>query len=156
MQKFKDLEQELKLRLGQLHSAVPGSIGDMLQLELTAADPAAGIYDLRCKTMDWMRNIAGTLHGGMCATLVDQAMGCVAYCAKPGEGAAPTVEMNVSYHRPLIPGEDVLIRVQLVSVTRNLMHLRSEAYCAAQPDKLCISATGVYFYKSAEEKKCLN
>ena len=156
MQEFKDLEQELRTRLRQLHSAAPGSIGDMLQLELISCDAFAGVYDLRCKTMDWMRNIAGTLHGGMCATLVDQAMGCVAYCAKPGEGVAPTVEMNVSYHRPLVPGEDVLIRVRLVSVTRNLMHLRSEAYCANRPDKLCISATGVYFYKSTEEMKCSN
>ena len=151
MQRFKDISAELQLRLTQLHSAAPGSIGDMLQLELVDFDADAGVYDLRCKTMDWMRNIAGTLHGGMCATLVDQSMGCVAYCAKPGEGAAPTIEMNVSYHRPLIPEEDVLIRVQLVSVSRSLMHLRSEAYLISQPDKLCISASGVYFYKSAEE-----
>ncbi|MBP3478208.1 MAG: PaaI family thioesterase [Oscillospiraceae bacterium] len=151
MQKFKDISTELRLRLTQLHTAAPGSIGDVLQLELVDFDADAGVYDLRCKTMDWMRNIAGTLHGGMCATLVDQAMGCVAYCAKPGEGAAPTIEMSVSYHRPLIPGEDVLIRVQLVSVSRSLMHLRSAAYLISQPDKLCISASGVYFYKSAEE-----
>ena len=156
MQKFKDISQELKLRLAQLHSAAPGSIGDMLQFVLVSYDPEASIYELRCKTMDWMRNIAGTLHGGMCATLVDQAMGCVAYCAKPGEGIAPTVEMNVNYHRPLIPGEDVLIRVELVSVTRHLMHLRSEAFRVDYPHKPCISATGVYFYKSAEEMKCLN
>ena len=104
---------------------------------------------MRCQTQHWMRNIAGTLHGGMCATLVDQAMGCVAFCAKPGEGIAPTVEMNVTYHRPLIPGEDALIRVRLESAGKHLIHLASEVYCANEPDKLCLASTAVYFYKPA-------
>ena len=139
------------MRMAQLHSMAPGSIGDQMNLELLDCEPDAGIYYMRCQTQDWMRNIAGTLHGGMCATLVDQAMGCVAYCAKPGEGIAPTVEMNVIYHRPLIPGEDVLIRVELRSVGKQLMHLASEAFLAKEPDKVCIAATAVYFYKPANE-----
>lgn len=138
-----DLEQALRLRLEQLHTCAPGTIGDMLQLELVDCDPQAGVYVMQCRTQPWMRNIAGTLHGGLCATLVDQAMGCVAYCAKPGEGTAPTVELNVSYHRPLIPGEDARIRVRLVSAGRHLMHLAAEAF---QGEKLCLSATAVYFY----------
>ncbi len=144
---FKNLEQPLLKRLEELHTLAPGSIGDQMELTLVSCDPEAGIYNMRCETRHWMRNIAGTLHGGMCATLADQAMGCIAYCAKPGEGIAPTVEMNVSYHRPLIPGEDVLVNVYLMSVTRNLMHLRAELFVASEPDKLCLSTTGVYFYK---------
>ena len=151
MGQFKNLESELRLRLTQLHSMAPGSIGDQMELELVDCQPEAGVYNMRCKTQNWMRNIAGTLHGGMCATLVDQAMGCVAFCAKPGEGIAPTVEMNVTYHRPLIPGEDVLIRVELTSVSRHLIHLRSQAFRCSQPDKVCIAATAVYFYKPYEE-----
>ena len=151
MEQFKNLERELRLRLTQLHTMAPASIGDQMELELVDCDPDAGVYNMRCRTYDWMRNIAGTLHGGMCATLVDQAMGCVAFCAKPGEGIAPTVEMNVTYHRPLIPGEDVLIRVELTSVTRSLIHLRSQAFRVSEPDKLCIAATAVYFYKPSNE-----
>ena len=151
MEQKKNLEAELRLRLTQLHSKAPDSIGDMMNLELVDCQPEKGIYNMRCQTQYWMRNIAGTLHGGMCATLVDQAMGCVAYCAKPGEGIAPTVEMNVTYHRPLIPGEDVLIRVELRSVSKHLMHLSSEACLAGDPDRVCIAATGVYFYKPANE-----
>ncbi len=151
MERTKNLEEALRLRLVQLHTLAPGSIGDQMNLELVSSEPQAGIYTMRCQTQDWMRNIAGTLHGGMCATLVDQAMGCVAYCAKPGEGIAPTVEMNVLYHRPLIPGEDVIIRVELRSVSKHLMHLASEASLAKEPDKVCIAATAVYFYKPANE-----
>ena len=151
MQIYKNLEPALRVRLEQLHTLAPGSIGDQMDLELVDCKPEEGLYYLRCRTQDWMRNIAGTLHGGMCATLVDQAMGCVAYCAKPGEGIAPTVEMNVTYHRPLIPGEDVWIRVQLRSASKHLMHLSSEASLVKEPDKVCIAATAVYFYKPMNE-----
>ncbi len=152
---FPNLEEALFNRLEELHTLAPGSIGDMMELELVGCDANAGIYNMRCKTAHWMRNIAGTLHGGMCATLADQAMGCVAYCAKPGEGIAPTVQMSVSYHRPLMPDADVLITVGLVSVTKSLMHLDAKLYLATAPDKLCLSATGVYFYKEISHE-CAN
>lgn len=144
-----NVKEKLLVRLEELHTLAPGSIGDQMQLELVSCEPKSGLYVMRCKTAHWMRNIAGTLHGGMCATLVDQAMGCVAFCAKPGEGIAPTVEMNVTYHRPLIPEEDVLIYVRLESVTKHLMHLSAKAYSVNEPEKVCLGATAVYFYKPA-------
>ena len=148
-----DLKEKLCERLQQLHTLAPGSIGDQLQLELIDWDLEAGVFVMRCQTQEWMRNIAGTLHGGMCATLVDQAMGCVAYCAKPGEGIAPTVQMNVTYHRPLIPGKDALIRVKLVSAGKHMMHLAAETFSADEPEKLCIGATAVYFYRPAQDAR---
>ena len=48
---------------------------------------------------------------------------------------------------PLIPGEDVLIRIHVVSTTRSLIHLSAESYPASAPDRLCLSSTGIYFYK---------
>ena len=106
---------------------------------------------LRCRTFDWMRNGPGTLHGGMCATVVDQAMGFVAYCIKPGEGIAPTVQMQVEYHRPLLPGETVLVEVRVVSATRSLMHLSAAAYSQEHPDKLSLTSSATYFYKPKED-----
>ena len=142
-----DMEAVVRSRIALLHRAVPGSIGDQMAFELTDCDPEQGEYTLRCRTFDWMRNVAGTLHGGMCATVVDQAMGFIAYCVKPGEGTAPTVQMQVTYHRPLIPGEDVTVKVRVVSVTRSLMHLTAEAALASAPAKVCLTAVGTYFYK---------
>ena len=146
----RDLAQIVKDRIALLHQVVPGSIGEMMDFQLLSCDPEAGTYTLSCKTYPWMRNVAGTLHGGMCATIVDQAMGFISYCVKPGEGTAPTIQLQVSYHRPLIPGEDVLVNIQMVSVTRSLMSLRCDAALASSPEKLCISASGTYFYKSAK------
>lgn len=142
-----NFEISLRSRLEQLHTDGAGTIGDMLDLRLLEVDSLQGTVLLRCATAPWMRNLAGTLHGGMCATVVDQTMGCVAYCAKPGAGIAPTIQLQVSYHRPLIPGEDVLMRIRVLSVTGSLIHLSCEAMVASAPEKLCLSSTATYFYK---------
>ena len=105
------MKERILARLASIHVLAPGSIGAQMNYSLVDCDEEAGEYTLLCHTFDWMRNIPGTLHGGMCATVVDQAMGFIAYCLKKEDGIAPTVQMSVDYHRPLIPGEDVLIRV---------------------------------------------
>lgn len=136
-------------RIAELGRIAPGSIGDQMAYEVLGADGEDRIR-LRCKTFDWMRNGPGTLHGGMCATVVDQAMGFVAYCIKPGQGIAPTVQMQVEYHRSLIPGENVTVDVQVVSRSKSLMHLRSEAYPEGSPEKVSLTASATYFYKPTE------
>lgn len=144
-----NMKQALRRRIAQISEDVPGSIGDMMQFQLLECDPEKGDYLLSCQTAEWMRNFAGTLHGGLCATILDQAMGFVSYCLKPGEGAAPTVQLEIDYHRPLHPGEGVLVKVHVVSVTRSLMNLTAEAMQASHPDKICLSGSGIYFYKPA-------
>ena len=146
---MENMEQILRDRLAAIHSLAPGSIGDQMHYTLLECDPEAGEYTLLCRTFDWMRNIPGTLHGGMCATVVDQAMGFVAHCVKRGDGTAPTVELQVSYHRPLNPGEDVVVKVKVISITRSLMRLSAQAHQAGKPEKVCLTATATYFNKTA-------
>ena len=150
METENEIEALLRRRLEELRTAAPDSIGAVMDYKLLSCDPKGGEYVFRCKSMPWMRNILGTLHGGICATMLDQAMGFVAYCIKPGEGIAPTIQMQVSYHRPLISGEDVIVKVWVVSATRSLMSFRSEAFQAASPEKLCVSGSATYFYKPAK------
>lgn len=142
-----DMELRVRNRLEQLHADGTGTIGDWLWLRLLRCDTETGEFIMRCETRQWMRNLQGTLHGGLCATLVDQAMGCVSYCAKPGEGFAPTVQLQVSYHRPLIPGEDVLLHIRVISVSKSLMHLTCDASLVSNPDRICLTSSATYFYK---------
>lgn len=144
------ISEIVRKRIAQLHEIAPDSIGDRMHYELIDCDTAHGEFVMRCVTEPWMRNGPGTLHGGMCATIVDQAMGFIAYCIKPGEGIAPTVQMSTTYHRPLIPGEGVLICVRVQSVTKSLMNLSAEAYRESTPDRLSLSASATYFYKPFE------
>lgn len=146
-----ELAQAVRLRIRQLHDYAPESIGDIMNYRLVECRDETGECILECDTFPWMRNAPGTLHGGMCATIVDQAMGFVAYCVKPGEGIAPTVQMQIAYHRPLIPGQSARVIVRIVSVTKTLMHLSAEVFQASAPEKLCLSATGIYYYKPMPE-----
>jgi acyl-coenzyme A thioesterase PaaI-like protein len=143
------LSQSIIDRIAELHAVAPGSIGDQMHYRLVRWDDEAREYVFSCRTFDWMRNGPGTLHGGMCATVIDQAMGFVAYCAKPGEGIAPTVSMQTSYHRALIPGQDVIVTVRMLSRTRSFMHFTAEAAQESAPEKLCLSGSATYFYKAA-------
>jgi len=142
-----ELSQAIQLRIKELHDYAPESIGDLMHYRLVECKEDTGECILECDTFPWMRNGPGTLHGGMCATIVDQAMGFVAYCIKPGEGIAPTVQMQIAYHRPLIPGQSARVIVRIVSVTKTLMHLSAEVFQLTAPEKLCLSATGIYCYK---------
>jgi uncharacterized protein (TIGR00369 family) len=145
-----ELATTVRARIKELHEIAPGSIGDQMCYEVLSSSVDGRTLHMRCRTFDWMRNGPGTLHGGMCATVVDQAMGFAAYCLKPGPGVAPTVQMQVEYHRPLIPGESALVDVHVVSQTKSLMHLSAEAYAENQPEKVCLTASATYFYKPAE------
>lgn len=144
------MEEKLRSRIQLLREIKPGSVGDQMDFRLVSADPEKGTYHLRCRTLDWMSNANGVLHGGMCATVVDQAMGFIAYCLMPGKGIAPTVQLQVTYHRPMLLDEDVDVTVKVLTVTKSLMHLTAEAAMASAPEKLCISATGSFFYKPAQ------
>lgn len=127
-----------------LHQAAPDSIGDLFHFSVEKVDECTGCCDLRCETAPWMANVAGTLHGGISSAVVDQAMGFVVYCIQPGKGFSPTVQMQLSYHRPLMPGDALRVRVYVMSRGKTAMHLRAEVYSLATPDKLCVSATAVY------------
>lgn len=143
-----DFEERVRQRIAQVSTIAPGSIGEMLHFQVTGYDPDCHSIWMTCETMPWMRNSAGTLHGGMCATILDQAMGFVTHCLKTGEGTAPTVQLKVDYLRPMHPGERVTVRVHVVSTTRSLMHLSADAFQDSNPEKICLSASGIFFNKS--------
>ena len=145
-----DLGEKVRRRIAEVDASVPGSIGEMMNFQVVSYDREQETIVMPCQTMPWMRNFAGTLHGGLCATILDQAMGFVSYCLKAGEGAAPTVQLGVDYHRPLHPGEQVIVKVHVVSATRSLMNLTAEAYQASCPEKICLSGSGIYFFKPKE------
>lgn len=138
-------EERFCRRLELLSSMAPSTVGNLLDLRPVSCDWDRNIFVLHGRTEEWMRNGAGTLHGGMGATLLDHAMGGTFYCLKTGDSVSPTIEMQASYHRPLIPGKDVLIKVRAVSLTRRLAHMAAEVYQADAPERLCLSGTAVYF-----------
>ena len=150
-EEIEKIEPSVANSIAGLHRKAPGSIGDQLEFHVLEENRGKGEYTFCCKTYPWMRNALGTLHGGMCATIVDQAMGFVAYSYMSGKGTAPTIQMQLNYHKPFVPGEDVIIRVRVVSMTRNLIAMSCEASRASDPARVCLTASATSFLKHAAE-----
>ena len=145
-----EMEQRLSGWIQRLHEYAPETIGDLLHFRVGPCNPAAGEYSFLVSTADWMRNAFGSLHGAVINTILDQGMGMLATCLMEGTAITPTVQMNVTYHRPFQPGDEVLLKIYVETITRTLIHMRAEAVKQAQPDRLCVSATGMFFIKPME------
>jgi acyl-coenzyme A thioesterase PaaI-like protein len=76
----KAVAERIRNRMGWIQDNAKDTVGGALQLQLLHWQQETGEYVFRSATTDWMRNVIGTLHGGSCAIMVDQAMGCVANC----------------------------------------------------------------------------
>lgn len=142
-----DLGALVRRRIAEISELAPGAVGDQMCFQLLRYDPEGGDFVMSCHTEPWMRNSAGTLHGGLCAAILDQAMGFVSHCLTPDGATAPTVQLGVEFHRPLLPGENVIVKVHIVSATRNLMSLTAEAAQESNPEKICLSGSGIFFNK---------
>ena len=121
------------------------NIEDWLGLELISCDQEQKEYWVRAKTAAWMRNAVGHVHGGISTAFLDQAMGCVCHCQKQSAEVAPTVEMNLSFHRPVFTDSEIRIRVQVISVTRHLIRMAGQIFMADAPEKVCVSATATFY-----------
>jgi uncharacterized protein (TIGR00369 family) len=109
-------------------------------------------YDMKAKTMeiDFMGdaedlNPAGLLHGGVISTLMDMAMGILVIPII--DGAPPTVELNVSYLRPVKQGETLRFHARITHLGRTVIHTAADAV-NLESGKVAASGRGMYFTKN--------
>jgi uncharacterized protein (TIGR00369 family) len=74
------------------------------QLGARAADAGDGRARVRFEARDEHLNPAGTVHGGVLATLVDTAMGLAVRTATGEDDVPATSQLTVTYLRPGRPG----------------------------------------------------
>lgn len=142
--------ERITSRLEWIANSAGDSVGGALQLQLLQADEVLGEYHFTGNTIYFMRNVIGTLHGGSCAVVVDQAMGLVANCLFDDEPHAPTSQLQLNFHRPMMTEESFIVRVKVVSTSRSMIHLSAEVYAQKVPEKLCVSATSIFFRGNKE------
>ena len=150
MEHYNPTMEHLVKRVAWVNEAAAGAVCGDLQMQVLEGDTEKGEYLFLCHTTQAMRNVIHTLHGGSAAIVVDQAMGSVANSMFAEDGHAPTSQLTVNFHRPMFAGEDLLVRVQVVNASRRQIHLRSEVFAAKTPDKLCVSASAVFFRTGRE------
>ena len=79
-----------------------GGFAERLGAEVTST--AAGKATVTFEARDEHLNAAGTLHGGVLATLVDTAMGMAVRSATDDDDVPATSQLTVTYLRPGKPG----------------------------------------------------
>lgn len=139
------LEQKVKHTLEFQRHPEKDNIEDWIPMELIGCDPEKGEYLIRAHTAGWMRNAVSHVHGGISTAYLDQAMGCVCHCQKESAEVAPTIEMQLSFHRPVLIDSDILIKVQVLSVTRHLIRMAGQIVMASAPEKVCVSASATFY-----------
>jgi uncharacterized protein (TIGR00369 family) len=82
--------------------AVTGGFAERLGAEVVTAED--GSARLRFEAREDHLNPAGTLHGGVLATLVDTAMGQAVRSATGDDDVPATSQLTVTYLRPGTPG----------------------------------------------------
>jgi uncharacterized protein (TIGR00369 family) len=82
--------------------AASGGYAERLGAEVVAADD--GTATVRFEAREEHLNPAGTLHGGVLATLVDTAMGQAVRSATGDDDVPATSQLTVTYLRPGAPG----------------------------------------------------
>ena len=141
------MEYGLKKYVEVMQTNYRGTIAEMLKFEVVSCDEEHDNYTLKCRTEPWMCNHYGTLHGGVCATIMDQAMGMVCSCLKKGFGTCTTVQLESDYHRPMPAGDDVLIQVHVMSVTKSLVNMTCELIHPSKPDKFSVTGSAIFFFR---------
>lgn len=110
-----------------------------------SCDESCRILDLAYTIHPWMKNPMGVLHGGVAGILVDNAMGiaCYAVCGD----FTPTITMNINYLHPVPLDSTVTVRARVLSHGRTMAYASAEIFLPDQPERILITATGVYSTK---------
>lgn len=87
-------------------------------------------------------NPHGVAHGGAVATLLDNAMGYLAFLYSGH--VSPTISMTVSYLRAVPSDCTFHIRVHMDKAGSTVHYLSSEAYLPEAPERPLATATGTY------------
>ncbi len=86
---------------------VPGApIAGHFQMELLEVDH--GSVTFRCRPDESHFNPIGAVHGGLVCTLLDSALGCATHTTLPAGTGYTSIEIKVSYLRPVRPGSGPL------------------------------------------------
>ncbi|MDD2372497.1 MAG: PaaI family thioesterase [Syntrophomonadaceae bacterium] len=72
-------------------------------------------------------NPAGSMQGGYISAAFDNAFGPLCILAT-GTPRTTALNINTSYHRPIFPGDELIITATVQSKGRTMIHILAEAY----------------------------
>ena len=100
---------------------------ETLGWELIGEDPAAGTIEIAFHPGRAFLNPHGTVQGGFVAAMLDDTMGPALVSMTDGKSVPSSIDMNVSFIRPVRPGR-VIGKGRVVRLGRTLAFLEAELF----------------------------
>jgi uncharacterized protein (TIGR00369 family) len=119
-----------------------------LGLAFVEIDGERGTIETRFEAVESFLNPVGHVQGGFLAAMLDDTMGTALAATLEPDVFAPTVNLNVQYHRPAALGP-------LKGLGRVVMRGREVCHGSAelwQNDKIVATATGTFAVRKIQEK----
>ncbi|OWU83251.1 phenylacetic acid degradation protein [Oceanicola sp. 22II-s10i] len=102
-------------------------IAEFLGWELISENPERGEIEVAFHPTDEMTNVRGDVQGGMIAAMLDDTMGPALLSMTGGKCIASSIDMNVSYMRPMKAGR-VTAKGRVVRKGRTIAFLEAELF----------------------------
>jgi uncharacterized protein (TIGR00369 family) len=119
-----------------------------LGLEFTSIDAARGTIEVTFEAKPEFLNPAGNVQGGFLAAMLDDTMGPALVATLEAGEFAPTVNLNVQFHRPAKAG--LLKGIgRVVLRGREVCQLSGELF---QDDRIVATATATAVIRKIQEK----
>jgi uncharacterized protein (TIGR00369 family) len=99
----------------------------LLGWELVSEDPEAGTIEIAFHPDARMLNPQGNVQGGFVAAMLDDTMGPALVSMSGGTLMPSTIDLNVSFMRPVKPGR-VIGRGRVVKAGRSVVFLEGELF----------------------------
>jgi uncharacterized protein (TIGR00369 family) len=130
--------------------APPPPLSELMGFRLEEIE--AGSVVVTIEPAEYHYNPLGVVHGGLAATLFDTSLGCAVQSLLPPAHAAPTLQLQVSYIRP------VTIATGKVFCSGKVIHLgkrsaTAEGRLTDAQGKLYAHASGTFVIKGPEDRK---
>jgi uncharacterized protein (TIGR00369 family) len=78
----------------------PPPISRLMNFWMVSADPGEVVFE--CEPAEYHYNVLGMVHGGVACTLLDTVVGCAAHTTLPAGVGYTSIDLNVSYLRPIL------------------------------------------------------
>lgn len=111
-----------------------------MQTQLLDITPGTGLT-LSIPVLECYCNPAGSMQGGFISAAFDNAFGPLCILAT-GTPRTTALNINTSYHRPIFPGDELIITATVKSKGRTMVHMLADAY--NQKNQLIATANTQY------------
>lgn len=110
--------REFLERIGRQELALPPILS---VLDIREGKMGEGWIEFSMRPHGYMLNLAGTVHGGVLATLVDSALTCALVTRLPKGMACTTIDLQMRFFRPAhLSAELLTARGEIVNMSKSL------------------------------------